>query len=386
MSSARCFCLVQVTRSDVDLNLVNRYILRQIAAPALLALTAIAVVGVASEIRERSDILPVTILTVSDVSRLAVFFLPTLVSYLVPITYMLGILLAFGKLAQENEIVAMKAAGIPLKRVILPVALVGAVLSAFCFVVQDRIQPWAVGKVTDLIYSELPLRLTLDVLPTGVMQDYAGWRVYIGERDRQTSTFKNIIILKPEEGGRASAYYADSAQFQKDGGKSILVMTNVHLIPPGESGYIPRLKTDSMRLVLPEILPRKPPATPRDLSLDQLWASERNLRAEIERNPTELRKEDLQRLRREIVDRLSMPFACLAVTLAAAPLGARASRSGRSYAFAVGALLTLLYYVLQMGGASAGLGSLKIGIFWGWLPNFTLFGIGTVALWRVDRV
>ncbi len=375
-----------VNLSDANLSLINRYILRQIAVPALLALTAIAVVGVASEIRERSKILPIMVLTVGDVSRLAVFFLPTLVSYLVPITYMLGVLLAFGKLAQNNEIVAMNAAGIPLKRILMPVILVGVALSGFCFIVQDRIQPWAVGKVLDLIYSELPLRLTLDVLPTGVMQDYAGWRVYIGKRDRRTGTFEKIIILKPEEGGRASAYYADSAQFLKEGGKSVLVMNNVHLIPPGESGYVPRLKTDSMRLVLPAILPKKPPVTSRDQSLGQLWATERDLRAEVEQNPTELHNEDLQRLRREIADRLSMPFACFAVTLAAAPLGARASRSGRSYAFAVGALLMLVYYVLQIGDDPQGLVSVEMGIVRGWLPNFALIGIGIVALWRVDRV
>ncbi|MCX5758328.1 MAG: LptF/LptG family permease [Candidatus Hydrogenedentes bacterium] len=368
------------------MSLINRYISRQIAVPALLALTAIAVVGVASEIHERSEILPIMVLTVGDVSRLTVFFLPMLVSYLVPITYMLGILLAFGKLAQNSEIVAMKAAGIPLKRIILPVILVGVALSGFCFIVQDRIQPWAVGRVSDLLYSELPLRLTLDVLPTGVMQDYAGWRIYIGKRDRRTHTFEKIIILKPEEGGRASAYYADSAQFLKEEGKSILVMSNVHLIPPGESGYVPRLKTDSMRLVLPAILPKKPPATSHDQSLGQLWANERDLRADVEQNPTELRKEDLQGLRREIADRLSMPFACFAVTLAAAPLGARARRSGRSYAFAVGTVLILVYYVLQMGGVPKGLVSLEMGILRGWLPNFALIGIGIAALWRVDRV
>jgi len=367
-------------------SLINRYILRQIAVPAILALTAIAVVGVASEIRERSDALPIAVLTLGDVTRLALLFLPMLASYMVPITFMLGILLAFGRLAQNNEIVAMKTAGIPLKRIILPVILAGFALSGVSFLVQDRIQPWAVGKVYDLLYSELPLRLTLDVLPTGVVNDYAGWRVYIGSRDRATRKYENIIILKPEEGGRASAYYADSAQFLREDGKSVLAMNNVHLIPPGESGYVPRLKTDSMRLVLPEIIPKKRPMTQIDQTLRQLLEREKALKAEVAQNPTELRKDDLRKLRREIAERLAMPFACLAVTLAAAPIGARANRSGRSYAFAMGGLLIVGFYVLQTAAMPKSLVPLSMDMLRAWLPNLVLGGVGAILLWRVDRV
>jgi len=368
------------------MRIVSRYLLRQIAAPSLLALTAIAVVGVSNEIQERIKKLPVAQMTFGDVTRLALYFLPSLAAYVVPITYMMGILLAFSRLAQRNEIVAMKAAGIPLKRMIGPVIVVGAFLSALCFVVQDRVQPWAIGKVYDLIYSDLPLRVTFDVLPTGIMQEYGGWRVYIGRRDPKTRALENIVIVKPEEGGSASAYYADSARIVKEGDETWLAMANLQLIPPGESGYVTMLRGQNAWLSLPRVATDRPPVTRRERTLAELFADERALKEKVETTHSEPVKLDLLNQRREIASRLSLPFACLAVTLAAAPLGARAKRAGKSYTFAVGFIIIVLYYVLQMLMEPRGLYPLWVGVVRAWLPNFVLCGAGVGFVWTVDRV
>ena len=221
------------------MGILNRYILRQIAAPALMAVTLVAVIGVAQEIQERVAKLPLAQMTLSDFARLSGYFLPTIVSYLIPVTFMLGILLAFGRFSQNNELVAMKAAGIPLKRLLAPILVVGALLSATSFLVQDRVQPWAVRKVTDLINTELPLRATLDSLPAGIMHEYSGWRVYIGENDRE-GTLRNVIIVEPGEGVTAATYYAETASLKTDGNKTLLAMPHVRLIPAGESGQVRR--------------------------------------------------------------------------------------------------------------------------------------------------
>jgi lipopolysaccharide export LptBFGC system permease protein LptF len=413
------------------MGLVNRYLLRQIAAPAALAVTAIAVVAVANELQERVKRLPVAQMTLGDISRLAFYSLPTLVAYVVPITYMMGILLAFGRLSQNNELVAMKAAGIPLKRILVPVLVVGALLSGACLLVQDRVQPWAIRKVNDLIQFELPLRVTLDVLPTGIMQEFGDWRVYIGGKDLKTNTLENIVILKPEADGRAAAYYAASARLTRDNGQSRLEMTEVNLIPPGQSGYVTPMRTASMWLAVPKpvldkpLVPHKPVplrelygkeqaleqevaregseplkadlrkvreeindrlSARRGLTIRELYANQRELTAAVERTSSEPLKLALLKLRRELADRLSLPFACLAVTFAAAPLGARAKRSGRSYTFAMGFIIILVYYVLQMLVMPKSLYPLWWGIVRAWTPNLVLCAVGALFLWRVDRV
>jgi lipopolysaccharide export LptBFGC system permease protein LptF len=97
-------------------------------------------------------------------------------------------------------------------------------------------------------------------------------------------------------------------------------------------------------------------------------------------------KLELRKEQGEFAERLTMPFACLAVCFAAAPLGARALRSGRSYTFAVGFLLVLLYYVLQMLVTPNALLPLSVAVLLAWIPNALFFIAGCVLVWRVDRV
>jgi lipopolysaccharide export system permease protein len=368
------------------MGIINRYILRQIAVPAMLAVSAIAVVGVSNEIQERVKKLPIAQMTLGDMTRLALYLLPTLIAFMVPITYMLGILLAFGRLSENNEIVAMKAAGIPLRRTILPVVFMGAILSGACLCIQDSVQPWAFRKVMDMMYSELPLRITLDALPTGVMQDYAGWGVYIGKKDIKAGALENIVILKPEEGGGASSYYADSARLISEGDHTKLSMENLRLIPPGESGYVTMLSAPSAWLGIPKIKTERPPFSRRECSIRELMEEERTLSDDYKSTQSESARSELVDFRTEIATRLSMPFACLAVTLAAAPLGARARRAGKPYTFAVGFVIILTYYVLTLAAEQKSLLPLGTSIILSWIPNLVVGIAGIVMIWRVDRV
>lgn len=369
------------------MGLINRYILRQIIVPSLLAVTVIAVIGVANEIQERVDDLPLGQMTVGDMSRLSFYILPTLIPYVVPITYMMGILLAFGRLTQNNEIVAMKAAGVPLKRIIIPVIVMGAALSGACFFIQDRLQPWAIGKFFQLMERELPLRATLDVLPTGVMHTFEDWQIYVGRREPGTGVLRDIVILKPEDGGETAVYYADSARLFKQKGQMTLEMTKGHLIPPSKGGgQVSRFTFDSTRLAIPTAAPPKRSQSRRQLNLEQLYKKERQVEAEYARTGSEPSKRDLFRTRHDFAERFSMPFACLAVTLAAAPLGARAKRSGRTYTFGIGFLVIGIYYVLDILATPKDLYPLWVIVLRTWIPNLVLLGAGAVFLWRVDRV
>jgi len=370
------------------MSILNRYVLRQVVVPSLLAVSVVAVLGVANEIQERLTDLPVAQMTLGDISRLILYFLPTLVAYIVPATYLMGILLAFGRLSQNGEIVAMKAAGIPMKRIVLPVVLLGALLSGASFLVQDRVQPWAISKVYDLIFSELPLRATLDTMQPGVMHEFGDWRVYIGAKEPRSTTLKDIVILQPEgDGDQATTHYADAARLVQEDGRTLLEMENYHFIPAGETGKVFRLDSPSARIPVPEITDSfRPEAGRRALTMRQLYASQRQMAHTLAQTKSEPVIRDLRKERGEIAERLSLPFACLAVSLAAAPLGARAKRSGRSYTFAVGFAIILTYYVLQMLLAPKSLCSLPVVILRYWVPNFVLGAAGIVFLWRVDRV
>ncbi|MDZ4861665.1 MAG: LptF/LptG family permease, partial [Candidatus Hydrogenedentes bacterium] len=85
-------------------------------------------------------------------------------------------------------------------------------------------------------------------------------------------------------------------------------------------------------------------------------------------------------------DRVTLPLACLAVSLAAAPLAVRSPRSGRSFSFAIGLMLLGGYYLMRLLLEVGSVHSLEEYIVRGIVPNAVLCLIGLYALWRVDRV
>jgi LPS export ABC transporter permease LptF len=367
--------------------ILSRYVLKEIVVPAFFAIVVIGFIGMAIKIRERNHVLQEVkeFITFWDLARLSLYLSPMLIVYIIPITYMLGILLAFGRLAQNNEITAMKAAGIPLKRLVAPVIVVGALLSATSYYLQDRVQPVAMQQMNRLLYTELPQRITLEMLPTGVMHEVSGWRVYIGGRDVATKTLKDVVILQPKD-GQNWVYYGKSAQFVEDEAGLRVFMPEGNIVLPQGSDSVTSMPFTNLSMSLPTNSFRLPPNLRKSLTLQELWAREAQVRAEFDKNRSDRTGENLRKVRWEICKRITIPLACLAVSLIAAPLAVRAPRAGRSYGFAIGSVIILVYYVLLMVLEPSSVRSLGEMFVRALAPNVLLGIAGVFAIWRVDRV
>lgn len=363
--------------------ILKRYILREVAWPMGLALAVVSFIGVANRMRGRSEFIPLAYVSAWDLVQLGLYFVPTVLSVIVPVAYMMGILLAFGQFAQQNEIVAMKAAGIPLKRVLMPVLMGGVALAAGTFLLQDRAQPWALGQANRLLFVEMPLRATLDMLPPGVMHEFGDWRVYIGSKDAETRTLKNIDILM-ERDGKPMAFSAESAQVVDGPTGKKVVLSNAYLVQPMPNNQLVIAQFPRNDLPLPEMARKRAPGRLMLLNLRELWANQ----ARLEKLPalSNDQKKELRESRLEIGKRLSFPLACLAVTLVAAPLAARAPRGGRSYSFAVGFGIVLVFYVLFFALEPRSVKPMGEMLARSLAPNAVLILAGLGLLWRVDRV
>lgn len=367
------------------MRLLTRYILGKIWPPALLAAFVISfvVVGgaVRTEMRTISERIPVSQMAVMDIVRIGCYALPTMVGYIFPITFLLGIMFVFSRLAQHSELTAMKAAGIPLKRIVMPVVALGAVLSVAAFFVADRAQPWAYWRLINLVTTELPLRMTVDALPTGVIHEVGDWRVYLGEREPD-GRLRDIVILQPGEEG-ANAFYADSARLVQRDGVAQLELHDGYFIPSD-----PKQHFSFESLVNTAPLPKamKMQSAREGFTLAQLRAEEARL-SEVFRESESLPVGvELRNIRLEIKNRLAFPLMCLAVSIVGAPLAARSKRTGQSYAFSLGLGVVGLYFMLRKMVELPLLLPLSTTVILGQAPNVLLCLIGLVLIWRVDRV
>lgn len=365
---------------------LDRYILKQILVPSALAFFLIGFLAISNELRERADLLLNEMLELGDLVRLGFYFLPTLISFIVPIAFFFGVLMGLGQLVEHGEISAIKSAGVSLRRLIAPVVLAGAVLAFGCLLVQDRLQPWAIQKAYDLLEEELPKRATIDMLQPGVMHEYEGWRIYIGYRDKATRTLYDVDIVWPDEEGGSWVYHADIAKMAEQSGKRVLSLRKGHFVSPDNL----RSAFDSLELIVP-VRVKKPSARRLRLgmTLSELLDSEKQLSLDYENSGSYSLRVELRKERQEIADRLSLPFAALAVGFAGAPLalgGRHGRRGSRMQLFSSGLGVLLIYYLLRATMEPRSLHDLNDYVVRVWVPNIMLIAFGIVLVWRLDRV
>jgi lipopolysaccharide export LptBFGC system permease protein LptF len=366
-------------------HLLSRYITREIAGPTLLAAFVVVFVGLLQVTREMVDDIDLFYITAFDSVRLVFLFLPVLMPIVLPTAYLLGVLLALGRLAEHGEVVAMKAAGIPLRRIVLPLIAGGAVLSGSIYLVQELVQPRAVSRALQIIYTEMPQRITLDALRTGVMHELGDWHVYIGDKDADGSVLYNIQIVEELSPGRLRVYRASEARLRRDGGRTIITMSDGVSIQTEASGVIVGA-LDNSQLKVPKFPTRWPSGERRDLTLLELLEFEKERSTEYAETGSKTHARRVRNARRDVARRLALPLAAFAVSFAAAPLAVRSPRSGRAYRFTLAGLILGAYYVLLMVLEPNTTVPLNETILRAMAPNIALFLVGLGLLWRVDRV
>lgn len=143
----------------------------------------------------------------------------SMVPMALPLAILLASLMTFGNLGERLELTAMKASGISLIRVMMPlVALVGAIsIGAFFF--QNDVLPKAQVKMWTLLFSVKQKSPELEI-PEGVFYDQIpGYNLFVQQRDKETGVLHNLMIYDVSHGGdNSTILMADSGRlaFTKD--------------------------------------------------------------------------------------------------------------------------------------------------------------------------
>ena len=84
-------------------------------------------------------------------SQVFLYYIPILLGYTLPIACLITVILAFGHMSSENEILAMRASGIHLLRLLVPLIVVGIALCLVVYLLNDRIIPEAYDAQTRIL-------------------------------------------------------------------------------------------------------------------------------------------------------------------------------------------------------------------------------------------
>ncbi|MBR1712195.1 MAG: LptF/LptG family permease [Alloprevotella sp.] len=164
-------------------------------------------------------------LTVDVLAEFFWYMAITLVPMSLPLSVLLASLISFGNMGERLELLSMKAAGVPLVRIMLPVLLLAAGLSGTSFYFQNKTAPEAQLKLRTLLLSMRQTSPALEI-PEGVFYNgVPGFNLYVDRKDVGTGMLYGLMIYKNNEGfDRAQIVVADSGRMEMTEDKLHLVL------------------------------------------------------------------------------------------------------------------------------------------------------------------
>ena len=355
-----------------------RYLLVEQAVPFFVSLLVMTLVLFLGKMMQYTQLLFASESGLADLGMLLLYSLPYFLIFTIPMATLLAVLLAFARLAHDNEITAMKTTGISFYQMIPPVAL----LTGFAWLTTLGLSSFV------LPYSNRGFQR--------VLLELAHSRVQLGLKERIfNDQFDGLVFfinsISPD-GRHLRQVFIDDERSPET--KSTIVAEEGFLV------HDPSGKRITLRLLRGQILrvgdEMESLQTIRfqnydfNLDLDSFAFSEKGLRKR-ERNlsftdlrqaltSTKLDKKKRNRLLFEWHRRLSLPFACIVLGFIAAPLSVKSRTGSRLSGVVLGLFLFLLYYLFVLAAKALG----KVGPYPPaiglWLPNI-IFGVLAVILW-----
>jgi len=118
----------------------------------------------------------------------------TLIPMALPLATMLASIMTIGGMGEKNELLAMKAAGIPLRRVFVPLIIVSTFISVGAFFASNDLVPLAYNKIYTLRQDIANTKEEIKI-PTGTFYNgIEGYILRIQDRDDETQEMHKIII------------------------------------------------------------------------------------------------------------------------------------------------------------------------------------------------
>lgn len=307
-----------------------------------------------------------------------VYYIPFIILLTLPINMLLSTLFSIGMMAQYNEIIACKAAGISLYKIVFPILILGFTISVVSGLAAETIVPKTNKLRLDIWRYDIrkEKKNLLNKRNRLALQDGTNRQMYIGFYDSAKKSGAQINLVWVNKKGVVKRLDAKSMQWNKE--KSGWILLDV----------VERVFTDSIEKVT---------------YADSVWYTDTKIYPddliELETKPEEMNYAELNKFvdrmttigadaRKWLVDlymKISYPFANFIIVLFGAPLASRKRRSGPAIGFAIALAVSFIYFLfLRTGQVLGHKGDLNPWIA-AWIGN-VVFGIGGIlAMLKVRK-
>lgn len=150
-------------------------------------------------------------LSAGTILELLMYTGATLMPMAFPLAVLLAALMTMGNLGEHNELLAMKAAGISLVRIMRPLTIICVVITIVAFLCANYVVPAAALKMDTLIYSVQEQKPELIIRPGIFLNSIQDYSIRVARRDDKTNLMHDILIYDhSENAGNVAVTCADS--------------------------------------------------------------------------------------------------------------------------------------------------------------------------------
>ncbi len=149
----------------------------------------------------------------------------TLFPLALPLATLLASIMTMGSLGENNELLAMKAAGIPLLRILSPLMILSVFISVAAFFASNNLIPVAYDKIYTL-RDDIGKTKEEIKIPTGIFYNgIDGYTLRVVDRD-ENNIMHNVMVYDHSKGqGNVSLTVADSGILKMSNDKSSVTFT-----------------------------------------------------------------------------------------------------------------------------------------------------------------
>ena len=355
---------------------IYKYLIREQIVPLSVCFFGLSLILIMGRLLQLTRYLFTSSLTVGDLVSVVAFAMPGLVLYALPMAALVGVLLAFVRLNSDNELVALRAAGVGFHQFFPAIASLLVVTTVFAFANAIYLMPSANRafevKLKSLGRSILPVLLKegtfIDIVPKVVF--------FFGSVDANNLQIDGVFVQdnrQPEVGVTIVADHARIA-YPPDLSQLIFQISNGMITRVGDdlrNAQAIAFKNYDLALSLDELLGTASGFIKgrKEMTMSELAEKIRK------KGPGYELSFDLEYHRR-----LALPLSCLLLGLVGAPLGALFRQSGRMAGVTVGLGIFLTYYVVLSAGKGLGENGIISPFLAVWLPNL-LTSLVAIVLW-----
>ena len=363
--------------------IINRYILREILVPFALGLAVFTLILLIARILKLVEMVVNRGVPLLEVLKLFSYILPAFLEVTVPMALLLAVIVAFGRLSSDSEIIALKTSGVSLYQLVRPVALFAIVIYVVALGLSLYARPWGNSLLRNGLYEIAKTRASAGIKEKVFTDDFSGLVIYVDRIEPPGNTLRGILISDTRDPTQHNTVFAEVGLLVPNEALHVLVLRllsgTIHAFYPEDRSYhrtefsIYDISLD-LNTALAKLQPRE--KDPSEMTVPELRAAMATKRAAGQ--PANSEAVELQR-------KFSIPFACLAFAAIGVPIGIRPSRSARSRGFTMSLTIIFAYYVLLSMGESLGERGVLSAAVALWIPNVLLTALAVVLFGRAAR-